>query len=97
MQRTVELDVLEDNEATIKIINKGFSAKLRHVSRTHRVNIASLKEQFDMPNINLDYVNTAEQAADIFTKALEPQKWGAALTMLHMHTKAPPAQTSTSD
>jgi hypothetical protein len=71
LRRTVELEVCEDNEATIKIISKGFSPKLRHISRTHKVNLASLKEQFDEPNIVLRYINTTEQAADIFAKALE--------------------------
>ena len=88
--RKVELEVLEDNEATIKIVNKGYSAKLRHISRTHRVNLASVKEVFEDPNMILSYVGTLEQAADIFTKALEPQKWGAALDMIHMTSFSPP-------
>ena len=80
--RSVRLAVLEDNEATIKVVQKGYSPKLRHCSRTHRVNLASLKEQFDQENILLEYVGTLEQAADIFTKALEPAKSEAALRML---------------
>ena len=31
------LYVFEDNEAVIKMINKGRSPTMRHVSRTHRV------------------------------------------------------------
>ena len=87
--REVALEVLEDNQATILIIHKGYSPKLRHVSRTHKVNLASLTEQFERPNITLQYVDTTEQAADIFTKALEPQKWGPALEMLGIHTDLP--------
>jgi hypothetical protein len=68
--RGVELEVLEDNEATIKIVRKGYSAKLRHISRTHRVNLASGKEVFENPNITLNYVGPLEQVADIFTKKL---------------------------
>ena len=37
-------EACEDNEATIKVVKNGFSAKLRHVSRTHKVNISGLKE-----------------------------------------------------
>jgi hypothetical protein len=92
--RDVELEVLEDNEATIKIVRKGYSSKLRHISRTHRVNLASVKEVFENPNIALNYVGTLEQVADIFTKALEPQKWGAALDMLHMAQFTPPMWVS---
>ena len=50
--RDVHLEVLEDNEATIKIIRKSGSAKLRHVSRTHKINLASTYEQFKDPNIS---------------------------------------------
>jgi hypothetical protein len=77
-----ELEVLEDNEATIKIVRNGFSSKLRHVSRTHKVNIAGLKEVLTAPHVDFKYVGTKEQAADIFTKALGPQLWGPALDML---------------
>ena len=77
-----ELEVLEDNEATIKVVRNGFSSKLRHVSRTHKVNIAGLKEVLTAPHVDFKYVGTKEQAADIFTKALGPQLWGPALDML---------------
>jgi hypothetical protein len=89
--RDMHLEVLEDNEATIKIIRKSGSAKLRHVSRTHKINLASVYEQFKDPCISLQYVNTKEQAADIFTKALPPQSWDHALRLMGM---LQPAQRS---
>ena len=88
--RSVVLEVLEDNQATIIVVRKGYSPKLRHIQRTHRVNLASLKEVFDKDSVELSYVETDKQAADIFTKALEPQKLGAALKMLGIETEAPP-------
>jgi hypothetical protein len=72
----------EDNQATILVVRKGFSPKLRHVSRTHKVNLGSLTEVFNNSNVALEYISTEQQAADIFTKALPPQKWGSALKML---------------
>ena len=42
----VKLVVAEDNEAVIKIIKKGRSAKLRHIHRTHRVDTDWLYELF---------------------------------------------------
>ena len=89
LERTCELEVFEDNEATIKIVRKGYSAKLRHVSRTHRVNLAGLSEELNKESVNLQYVNTTEQAADIFTKALEPHKWDAALRMISIVKEVP--------
>ena len=82
--RDVDLYIHEDNEATIKIINKGFSAKLRHISRTHKVNLGSIKDEVDKKCNHLEYVDTKRQAADIFTKALDPQKWGPALDMINI-------------
>ena len=79
LKRTVNLKIHEDNQATILVVRKGFSPKLRHISRTHKVNLSSLSEVIAEGNIDLDYVDTNEQAADIFTKALPPHKWPAAL------------------
>ena len=78
-------EACEDNEATIKVVKNGYSAKLRHISRTHKVNISSLKEILEGPGDGewrIHYIGTKEQAADIFTKALGPQLWGPALDML---------------
>ena len=41
-----ELVVLEDNEAVIKMTIKGRSTAMRHVQRTHRVNLDWLYERF---------------------------------------------------
>ena len=35
LDRPVKLRVKEDNQATIKVVKKGFSPKLRHIQRTH--------------------------------------------------------------
>ena len=44
------LNVVEDNEAVIKMIIKGRSPTMRHVSRTHRV---ALDWSFDRINLDL--------------------------------------------
>ena len=80
--RGIKLRIMEDNEATIKVAKKGYSAKLRHVLRTHKVNISSIKEVLDTDNVVIEHVKTEFQAADIFTKALAPQKWANALDLL---------------
>ena len=82
-----DLEICEDNQATTIIIAKaGFSQKLRHISRTHKVNLGSIKEVLDTPSCDIQYIDTKEQAADIFRKALEPQKWGNALELLGLST-----------
>ena len=41
-------NVFEDNEAVIKIITKGSSPTMRHVSRTHRVALDWLFDRIDL-------------------------------------------------
>ena len=81
------MEIREDNEACIKVCNKGYSAKLRHIIRTHRVDLSSIKECLDEQPITLTYVKTDAQAADIFTKALPPNKWPRAVEMLNISPK----------
>ena len=42
--REVELVILEDNQATIKVAKAGYSHKLRHMARHARVDIGSIAE-----------------------------------------------------
>lgn len=89
LQRRVKLRVLEDNQATILVVKKGYSSKLRHVTRAHKVNLSCLSEIFGNPETELEYLETDKQAADIFTKALPPQKWGPALQLLGIRVDLP--------
>ena len=63
------LYVFEDNEAVIKMIIKGRSPTMRHVSRTHRVALDWLFDRIDLDSkIQIKYVDTKNQLADILTK-----------------------------
>ena len=84
--RVVDLYIMEDNQAAIKICETGYSSKLRHIGRTHKVNIASIRDEVVKEHTHLTGVDTNKQAADIFTKALDPIKWPAALRMLGIRT-----------
>ena len=60
-----------------------------HILCTHKVNLASLSEVIEhSPSASIDYIDTKEQAADVFTKALEPLKWPNALKLLGMFKKS---------
>ena len=65
--RSVGLRVMEDNQAMILVVRKGYSPKLRHIIRTHRVNLSGLSEVFRDDSATLEYCATDNQAADIFT------------------------------
>ena len=71
------LYVFEDNEAVIKMIIKGRSPTMRHVSKTHRV---ALDWSFDRinsdPKIQIKYIDTKNQLADMRTKGnLTRDEW----------------------
>ena len=62
------LYVFEDNEAVIKMIIKGRSPTMRHVSRTHRVAHDWLFNRINMDSkIQNKYIDTKNQFADILT------------------------------
>ena len=53
------LYVFEDNEAVIKMILKGRSPTMRHVSRTHRVALDWLFDRINLdPKIQIRYIDT---------------------------------------
>ena len=63
------LYVFEDNEAVIKMIIKGRSPTMRLVSRTHRVALDWLFDRINLDSkIQIKYIDTKNQLADILTK-----------------------------
>ena len=63
------LSVFEDNEAVIKMIIKGRSPTMTHVSRTHRVALDWLFDPINFdPKIQIIYIDTKNQLADMLTK-----------------------------
>ena len=63
------LYMFEDNEAVIKMIIKGRSPTMRHVSRTHRVALDWLFDRINLDSkVQIKYIDTKNQLADILTK-----------------------------
>ena len=63
------LYVFDDNKAVIKMIMKGRSPTMRHVSRTHRVALDWLFDRINLDSkIQIKYIDTKNQLADILTK-----------------------------
>ena len=63
------LYVFEDDEVVIRMIIKGRSPTMRHVSRTHRVALDWLFDRVNPdPKIQIKYSDTKNQLADILTK-----------------------------
>ena len=59
----------EDNEAVIKMIIKGRSPTMKHASRTHRFALDLLFDRINLhPKIQIEYIDTKNQLADMLTK-----------------------------
>ena len=80
------LYVFEDNEAVIKMIMKGRSPTMRHVSRTHRVALDWLFDRINLdPKIQIKYIDTKNQLADILTKGnFTRDEWNHLLTLFKL-------------
>ena len=80
------LYVFEDNEAVIKMIIKGRSPAMRHVSRTHRVALDWLFDRINLdPKIQIKYIDTKNQLADILTKGkFTRDEWNLLLCLFNI-------------
>ena len=84
--REALLYVFEDNEAVIKMIMKGRSPTMRHVSLTHRVALDWLFDRINLdPKIQIKYIDTKNQLADILTKGnFTRDEWNHLLTLFNI-------------
>ena len=80
------LYVFEDNEAVIKMIKKGRSPTMKHVSRTDRVALDWLFDRINLdPKIQIKYIDTKNQLADILTKGnFTRDEWNHLLTLYNI-------------
>ena len=87
------LYVFEVNEAVIEMIMKGRSPTMRHVSRTHRVALDWLFDRINLdPKIQIKYIDTKNQLADILTKGnFTRDEWNHLLTLFNISHFSPTA------
>ena len=82
------LYVFEDNEAVIKMIKKG---TMRHVARTHRVALDWLFDRINLDSkIQIKYIDTKNQLADILTKGnFTRDEWNHLLCLFNISHFSP--------
>ena len=87
------LYVFQDNEAVIKMIMKGRSPTMRHVSRTHRVALDWLFDRINLDTkIHIKYIDTKNQLADILNKGnFTRDEWNHLLTLFNISHFSSPA------
>ena len=72
----------QDNETLLTILASGYSAKLWHCGRVHRINIASMSEQIEDDLVVATYCPTKEQIANGLTKVINACEWPTMLVQL---------------
>ena len=82
--REVRLEVCEDNTSTIAAVKKGYSNKLAHLPRTHKLSVAWTHDVISNPSVDLNHCRSEDQLADVFTKPLDREKLGIATAGLGM-------------
>ena len=80
------LYIFEDNEAVIKMVIKGRSPMMRHVSRTHRVALGWLFDRINLDSkIQIKYIDTKNQLADTLTKgSFTHDEWSHLLRLFNI-------------
>ena len=80
------LKIFEDNEAVIMMIIKGRSPTMRHVSRTHRVALDWFFHGINLdPKIQIKYIDTKNQLADMQTKGhFTRDEWNHLLSLFNI-------------
>ena len=85
------LYVFEDKVAVIKMIIKGRSPTMRHVSRTHRIALDWLFDGINLDSkIQIKYIDTKNQLADVLTKgSFTRDEWNHLLCLFNISHFSP--------
>ena len=84
LNRPVQCRLLEDNQATLKIIENGYSSKLRHMGKTQGVELAFVTDCCRSCGVKPEYINTSSQKGDFLTKGLAGAKHCEALKLVNI-------------
>ena len=76
----------QDDEAVLRILASGYSAKLRHCGRVRCINVAAMSEQLASECTTAEYCNTLEQIANGCVKVIAPADWGHMQQQLGMQS-----------
>ena len=87
LKRPVPIRLLEDNQATLKIMQSGYSAKLRHMGKTQRVEMSFVTDVCQTCGVKPEYIKTDLQKGDFLTKGLTRDKHCNALDLVGLRCK----------
>jgi len=88
LEREIKATVHEDNQATLRVIEVGYSYALRYLTKSNRVSVSSVHEYCRDPGIQPQYIETKKQKGDLFTKILSPLKLIVARDLIRLRKPA---------
>ena len=90
LKKPIDLELCEDNAATVISATKGYSPSMRHLPRTQRISVGLINEMINEEprdgegRISIKKVETAKHKGDLFTKELDGQMFANALAMIRV-------------
>ena len=85
LDRVVNGKVHEDNQSTIEVMKVGYSAKMRHLAKHHRISIGVTHDMISQDDIEAVYCPTDLQKGDILTKGLARPKHEPACELIGLY------------
>ena len=85
LDRDVNGVIHEDNMSTIEVIKTGYSPKLRHIAKHHRISLGLTHELCQHDDIDVRHCDTALQKGDMLTKGLARPKHDPACKLVGLY------------
>ena len=84
------LQILIDNTAMGEIMRTGRNLTMKHISKTHGIQVGFLHEVHDRKDVDVKYITTTLMAADMYTKEFyDHGKWHNLCTMNSIYPTSP--------
>ena len=83
--RVVKGIIHEDNMSTIEIIKSGYSPKMRHLAKHHRISLGTVSELVKEEDIDVEHIGTDLQKGDMLTKGLARPKHEPACRLIGLY------------
>ena len=88
LERKVAATLLEDNQATVQIFKSGKNPPLRHIARTHRVNLAWISDVYrTCDQMDTKHCSIHEQSADMTKGFTNADSWDRATALIGMRSR----------
>ena len=85
LDRVVCGKVFEDNQSTIEVMKVGYSSKMRHLAKHHRISIGVTHDFVSQDDIDVPWCPTDKQKGDILTKGLARPKHEPACELIGLY------------